>query len=77
MVVVINRDGEVHLSDTLLTMIELEQRLTAIRDLRPDRTVYLRADKNVRYGTVVDVMAAVRQSGIFKLGMVTEPLQTE
>jgi biopolymer transport protein TolR len=42
---------------------------------RTDRQVYFRADRTVPYGFVVKVIAEVRNSGIEKLGMVTEPLE--
>jgi len=42
---------------------------------RTDRQVYFRADRAVPYGFVVKVIAEVRNSGIEKLGMVTEPLE--
>jgi len=35
----------------------------------------MRADKEVPYGFVVQVMAEVRKAGIDKLGMITEPPQ--
>jgi biopolymer transport protein TolR len=42
---------------------------------RTDRQVYFGADRSVPYGFVVKVIAEVRNSGIEKLGMVTEPLE--
>jgi biopolymer transport protein TolR len=39
---------------------------------RQDQTVYLEADKTVPYGRVVQVMAAIRQAGVTKLGMVAQ-----
>jgi len=42
---------------------------------RTDRQVYFRADRSVPYGFVVKVIAEVRNSGVEKLGMVTEPLE--
>jgi biopolymer transport protein TolR len=42
---------------------------------RTDRQVFFRADRAVPYGVVVKVIAEVRNSGIEKLGMVTEPLE--
>ncbi|MDQ1336852.1 MAG: Protein TolR, partial [Thermodesulfobacteriota bacterium] len=35
--------------------------------------ILLRADKDVSYGVVIDVIARVKKAGIDKLGMVTEP----
>ncbi len=74
LVVAIDGEGRVHLNDTPLDLVTLGEKLTAIVKLRADRTVYLRADKDVAYGRVVAVMAAIRGAGITKLGMVTEPL---
>ena len=74
LVVAIDGEGRIHLNDTPLDLIALGEKLIAIVKLRPERTVYLRADKDVAYGRVVAVMAAIRRAGITKLGMVTEPL---
>ncbi len=77
LVVAIDRNGTIHLNDTPLDVADLGEKLAAIVKLRPDRTVYLRADKDVVYGKVVAVMAAVRNAGVAKLGMVTEPLPAQ
>jgi biopolymer transport protein TolR len=77
LVVVVTRDGKVQLNDNPLKVEELQKKLIAILQARPDREVYLRADKNVPYGKVVEVMAAVRNAGVRRLGMVTEPLKDE
>ena len=74
LVVAVDSEGHVHLNDTPLDFGSLGEKLAAIVKLRPDRPVYLRADKDVAYGKVVAVMAAIRKAGIAKLGMVTEPL---
>jgi biopolymer transport protein TolR len=53
----------------------LQSALTAIVAQRVDRQVYFRADRTVPYGFVVKVIAEVRNAGVEKLGMVTEPLE--
>ncbi len=53
----------------------LSPKLRAIVARRSDRQVYFRADRAVPYGFVVKVIAEVRNAGIEKLGMVTEPLE--
>jgi biopolymer transport protein TolR len=77
LVVVVTREGKVQLNDTSIKIDDLGKKLSAIMTVKPDRQVYLRADKNVPYGKVVEVMAAVRLAGVRKLGMVTEPLKDE
>lgn len=39
---------------------------------RDEKTVYLEADKQVPYGKVVQVMAAIKRAGVAKLGMVAQ-----
>ncbi len=77
LVVAVTREGVVHLNDAPLELEALQTKLAAIVQERPGRTVYLRADQNVLYGRVVEVMAAVRQAGIIKLAMVTESLSSD
>lgn len=74
LVVAITRNGRIYLNDNPMTLTELGQRLRAIRQLRQDREVYLRADQDVRYGVVMRAIAEIKQAGIEKLGMVTRPL---
>ncbi len=77
LIVVVTRDGKVQLNDASIKIDELGRKLSTIVSVKPDRQVYLRADKNVPYGKVVEVMAAVRLAGVRKLGMVTEPLKDD
>jgi biopolymer transport protein TolR len=71
-VVSVTVDGQLYLNDTQLALDALTERLLAIREEKPGLVVYLRADNDSSYGTVVAVMAALKQAGIDKLGMITE-----
>ena len=64
---------EIYLNKTKMQLSELNSKLEAIFASRIDREVFLRADKNVPYGFVVEVMSEVRKAGVDKLGMITEP----
>ena len=77
LVVSINRSGKIYLNDNAMTLEDLGQKLRAIRQLQPDKEVYLRADQEVKYGTVIKTIAEIKQAGIVKLGMVTRPLSEE
>ena len=77
LIVAINRSGKIYLNDNVMTLEELGQKLRAIRRLQPDKEVYLRADQEVKYGTVIKTIAEIKQAGIVKLGMVTRPLSEE
>ena len=73
LVVTIDPDGQVYINTYPVTLESLKQKLASILKGRRDREVYLRADKNIPYGNVVRVMAAIKDAGIEKLGMVTIP----
>jgi len=49
----------------------LRKKLASISQLNPN--VFLKADKDVPYGFVVEVMGDIKEAGIEKLGMITEP----
>jgi len=73
MVLTINENKEIFLNKTSLPLADLQAKLTAIYAERVDREIFLRADKSVSYGFVVEVMSEIRKAGIDKLGMITEP----
>lgn len=68
---VIKRNRTVYMNDTPVSMTEMKQKLEAISKLNPN--VFLKADKDVPYGLVVEVMGEIKEAGIEKLGMITEP----
>ncbi len=73
MVLTINGAKEIFLNKTRMSLMDLGTKLEYIFASRIDREVYLRADRNVPYGFVIEVMAEVRKAGVDKLGMITEP----
>jgi len=68
---VIKQDRTVYMNDAPVSMTEMKQKLEAISRLNPN--VFLKADKDVPYGLVVEVMGEIKEAGIEKLGMITEP----
>jgi biopolymer transport protein TolR len=74
-VLTINATREVFINRRPLNFSELGVKLQSIFAQRIDREVYMRADRSVPYGFVVEVMAEVRKAGVEKLGMITEPLE--
>jgi biopolymer transport protein TolR len=71
-VVSITRKQEIYLNDTRLGLDQLTEKLQAIAVARPDREVFVRADEELPYGTVIKTMAAIKAAGIENVGMVTE-----
>jgi TolR protein len=68
-IITIKKDGKIYLDKTAVTLKSLIAKLSKSKN----REVFLKADKDVPYGVVVTVMGELREIGIERLGMVTEP----
>lgn len=73
LIITIDTKNKVFINDFEVTVDGLGEKLKKILEGRSDREVFLKADKDISYGTVVQVMAEVKGAGVEKLGMVTEP----
>jgi biopolymer transport protein TolR len=73
----ITRDRDVYLGETQVPEGRLEEALKTNKKLQMDQAVYVHADENVPYGFVVRVFALIREAGIEKVGLVTDPLGSE
>lgn len=76
-VLTIEKDQRLYLDKDPVSVVQLEQKLKVLKQQNNDVSVYLRADRDVPYGVVVQVMDGVKRAGIEKLGMVTEPIAPE
>ena len=74
LILTVNKKGEIFLENHAIKIDELETKVQTIFKYRRDKEILLRADKEIPYGFVIKVMAAVKGAGVTKLGMVTEPL---
>lgn len=68
---VIKKGGFIYMNDNPVSLAQMGHKLQAISKLNPN--VFLKADKDVPYGFVVEVMGEIKEAGIEKLGMITEP----
>ncbi len=73
--VTIDRESKVYINDFEVRTDFLKEKLEKILAGKKDREVFFRADKDVPYGTVVEVMAEIKAAGVEKLGMVTDPYE--
>lgn len=74
LIVTVTREGQVYLNDNEVTPAELRTKLQAIRNLDAQKPVYLRADRDVRYGSVIATIGEIKGAGIERLGMIALPL---
>jgi biopolymer transport protein TolR len=77
-VVTLNSAGEIFIDKEQFPLSELRIEIRTLmseqgKELREEE-VFLRADTNVPYGSVVEVMSEIRNAGVTKLGLITEPV---
>jgi biopolymer transport protein TolR len=77
-VITVNAKGEIFIEKKQYSLGEIKTEIRALIRSQgkevEDEDVFLRADSNVPYGAVMNVMAEVKRAGVKKLGLVTEPL---
>ena len=71
--VTLTEDGQVMIQTTAVDAADLIPRLQAVAAERRDNQIYLRADGNISYATVMTVMGALNAGGFTKIGLVTDP----
>jgi biopolymer transport protein TolR len=76
LVLSIDTSRRVFIGEAEVALAELEGKLAANAKAQADKEVYLHADRDVPYGTVVEVMAAAQRAGITNVGMITDPVGT-
>jgi len=73
MVVTIDRGQRVYLNDKPININNLGQQIKA-QSKNASKSVYVRCDEEVPFGTWALVLDALRQSGITDISVVTQPL---
>ncbi len=72
----VDKKGAVFLGEVPVPWEELEVKLSTNAKVLADKELYIEADTNLPYGTVIKVMAIARKAGVQKLLMITEPVET-
>jgi biopolymer transport protein TolR len=69
----VKSDGTVYLQDTAIELSNLVATLQQASQNNPDQRIFVRGDKDVPYGTMVQVMATITQGGFTKVSLLAEP----
>jgi biopolymer transport protein TolR len=70
----ITKQKLVFIEDYKVELKALKKKLEKIFANRAEKEILLQGDKDVPYGFVIKVMSQVKEAGITKVGMITEPL---
>lgn len=72
-VLYISKDRNLRIGETPVTRAQLPAKLAEIFKNRSTKEIYVRADREVPYGAVAEIMARVQAAGIERVGLVTLP----
>ena len=72
LVITVNAEGTVFIQDTEVEIDKLVPRLKAITENKADTRIYLRGDKDINYGRVMEVMGTVNIAGFTRVALITE-----
>ena len=69
----INSKGEVFIQETKIEFDNMIKKILAVSKNRTDTRIYVRGDKTINYGRVLEVMGKLSGSGFTKVALISEP----
>jgi len=71
-VITVNKDGAIFIQDDTVPIDTLVSKLQAVTGSNPDAVLYVRGDKDINYGRVLEVMSLISNAGFRKVSLVAE-----
>ena len=72
LVITLNAQGKIFLQETEIALDALAPRLIAITANKPDTRIFVRGDKEIAYGRVMEIMGTVSAAGFAKVALLAE-----
>lgn len=72
LVVSVNAQGNVYLQDTEIPLENLVARLAAVTENKPDTRIFVRGDRSINYGRIMEVMSSINEAGFRRVALVAE-----
>ena len=70
--VTIKLDGSVYLGDSIVEVDNLIPRLDAVTERNSEARIYVRGDRVVAYGRVMEIMSIINSAGYIKVALVAQ-----
>ncbi|MEL0106179.1 MAG: protein TolR [Rhodospirillaceae bacterium] len=67
----VNKDGQIYLQETEIQIDALAPRLQAITGSNPNARIFVRGDRDINYGLVMEVMGTINAAGYKKVALIT------
>jgi biopolymer transport protein TolR len=69
----VSKDNRIYIERDIIPKDNFLAAMQEIHDRSPEKTIYVKADKFLKYGDVKEVMLMVNQAGFERVGLLTEP----
>lgn len=71
----LSNDGTIFVGETEVKRARLIQLLGSLTNNDPNRRIYIRADKSMDYGNVMDILGAINSAGFQKVALISNSSQ--
>tara|TARA_B100001996_G_C18624827_1_gene579293 strand:+ start:167 stop:583 length:417 start_codon:yes stop_codon:yes gene_type:complete len=71
----INSKGEIFIQETKVEFEKIIPKILAVSNNRIDTRIYVRGDKTINYGRVLEIMGMLSGSGFTKVALISEPFK--
>ncbi len=73
--ITVKLDGEVYIGESKVEVENLIPRLNAITEQNTEARIYIRGDRVVAYGRIMEIMSIINSSGYIKVALITQNLE--
>ena len=73
--ITVKLDGEVYIGESRVEVENLIPRLNAITEQNTEARIYIRGDRVVAYGRIMEIMSIINSAGYIKVALITQNLE--
>ena len=73
--ITVKLDGEVYIGESKVEVENLIPRLNAITEQNTEARIYIRGDRVVAYGRIMEIMSIINLAGYIKVALITQNLE--
>ena len=73
--ITVKLDGDVYIAESKVEVENLIPRLNAITEQNTEARIYIRGDRVVAYGRIMEIMSIVNSAGYIKVALITQNLE--
>ena len=70
--ITVNLEGKVYIGESIVEIENLVPRINAITEQNTEARIYIRGDRVVAYGRVMEIMSLINSAGYMKVALITQ-----